>query len=273
MSDLFTLFGYLPVLLLPFLIVLKIIFFDKFNNIIFYSLLFLILVYATIVISVVAIMVIPVIGQVEYPLFQKVNTLFCVLLVVYFSFYSKFFFVIYPITFVALFICFVKTKNISFVKKLTVSSIILILLFVLSLPTIISPQFNIDKSIEEQENIYKAKIASDISLLTPMKVYYADYVAISIDTYFSKKYIQNRENPDFSSEEAQLLINDYLKYKKITAELSSYYDYTFLALFCKKIKRYDEAIEYLSIAEKYGVKVDTLKKSILQEIELIKKES
>ena len=268
MSKSYLLVGYLPVLLLPFLIALKILLRNKFNNIIFYSILFIIFVYVSTVLCVIAMMVIPTLSvNIEYPFFHKINTLFSVLSVIYFSFYPIFFIIIYPI------IIFIRIKTVNVTKNFTLVSLFLIILLLFSLPTIVSPQLCINKGSVILKDIEQAKIAADISLLPPMQVYYADYVAINIDNYFSKKFVLNNENPDFSSNEAKSLIEDYLKYKKITAKLASYYDYMFIALFCKKIKKYDEALEYLSIAEKYGVKVDKIRDEILKTKQIEKKES
>ena len=258
----------LPALSIPFLICFKIILGDKMNKKLFYSLL-IIFVAISAIFFWIHIELDSHISRIEVlPFYQLVNFYLSFPLEKYFSLYPILLMIVYPIfVAISLFIYF-KDKQVSVFKRFSVATIVLALLLIFSIPTFIVQKKNAVFYLgEEQLNIYSqyvenVKKADKYILLPPMRAYYYDQASLQSSIILSNKYEAGKKLPDYTSDEAQKLINDYLFYKEEYAKLADNSQYNIIALFCAKVRRYDDALKYQQIAEKLGFKNDLARASI-----------
>lgn len=258
----------LPALSIPFLICLKIILGDKMNKKLFYSLL-IVMIAITMLFFVIHIELDSDISRSEVlPFYQLVNFYLSYPLENYFSLYPILLMIVYPIfVIISLFIYF-KDKQISVFKRLGVTTLVLALLLIFSIPTFMVPKHStMFLSDEERLNVYSeyinnVKKADKYILLPPMRAYYYDQASLQSSIILSNKYEVGKKLPDYTSDEAQNLINDYLFYKEEYAKLADNSQYNIIALFCAKVRRYDDALKYQQLAEKLGFKNDLARASI-----------
>ena len=264
MIELKTIISYLPILLIPFLITIKILLGKSFSNNIFYPILTILIALSAITIGIVFLIVQPSYSPaITVTLMQKINTVFGGFLTIYFPLFNILLLFFYPSIFILSIILCKKSQSKTILKRLGISTIFLGILWIFSIPTIICPDFihNYKKPIPPLEDIKKeitkSKVATKFALLQPLRAYYNDLTALNISLYISKK-CDTEKLPTYSSPEITKLINEYIKYKEKSAKWLCYQEYIILSAFCTKVGYFDEAEKYSKLAAEQGVYTKSL---------------
>ena len=158
--------------------------------------------------------------------------------------------IFWGILFVYCIIKYIQIKDISLLKRLGISSLIIIFLIILALPTLYFPIYSVfqydpyypwDTSKKEIE---KMELATKLSVLPAMKAFYSDTTALLIDRYLFNEYQEKLIIPDFSSQEAQNLINEYIKYKEYSAKTKNCTEYALLSVRCLHYEFFEDALKW-----------------------------
>lgn len=263
MTDLATLIAFSPMILIPFVIITKIMMRKDFDNIIFFAMLIFL-----ICLSLISISIIFYIGQsffsgdVYTPLMHKINYPLGTVSTIYFTLLNKILLIFYGILFVYCIIKYVQTKDFDLLKRFGITSLFVGFLIIFAIPTMIYPIYKVDnyankitKSVITDE-INKAKLATKFSILPAMKGYYSEITALNMALYIYNQYSKDVKIPDYSSQKAQELIAECIKYYEQSANLRDYSEYLSLALFCYQTRRIDDALKFAQIAKDYGMLAD-----------------
>ncbi len=247
--NIYTIAGFMPVALILATVILKIYFSKKFKNELFYAILIILLLYSSAVYSIIFFMTAV---QDNSTFLQHNNIALGGFLT---SLYPSVFVVsvlILVIMVTGTTIYYVKTKDKTVIKKFEISFIILAFVIYLGLPVIIAS--TPVKTAAGRINMYKT--ASDTAIIPALRGYYAGLAAMNIFDEIINKYKRAGKFPDYSSIEAKTLINEYLKYKTLEADLTNYDNYLMIAIFCLNVEEPDKAIEYAEKAKFFGAKTD-----------------
>lgn len=157
--------------------------------------------------------------------------------------------IITPVITIGTIIYYIKTRNKIILKKWGLSIILLALIFYTELPVFIMPQNILLRNVEY--NTKDNKLAADIAVVPGLKAFYAGNTALCIQEEIINKF-KTGKFPDLSSKEAQDMINDYIKYAKIEADLTMPSNYLLMAAACLDYRDFDNAHKYANIAKKKG---------------------
>jgi len=260
--------SYMPILFIPFLIAAKIFLGKKFNNIIFTILLFMLLILSAITIIVVAIMLNPVSDTLVIPLSHRINTILGETSIIYFGLYYKLFLLLYPLFLGVFIFTFLKSKSMEICKKFALSTFFLLILLVFSIPTMIYDEITIFPVKNEKYqtnyelNIEKNTKALTLSFLPVMKVTYYKFLSMNYQNHIFERFAKEVKIPNYSSEEAKKLIDEYIAYAEKYAQMSDYNGYLVLAASCLNYERFDEALKYAELAKKYGAEANRITAAI-----------
>ena len=243
--------GCFNVLFVLITIIAKIYFPKKFNNIVFAMLLIFFLIPSVIHITVLHYLTTPV--QLAASIIHKINnTMGAYILTMYPAiFISEI--IIPPVITLGTIIYYVKTRNKTVLKKWGISIILLALIFYAELPVFIMPHNIYQRNIKD--NIQNNKLAAKVAVIPGLKAYYARNTALCIQEEIINKF-KTGKFPDFSSKEAQDMINEYIKYSKIEADLTMPSNYPLIAIACLEYGDFDNALKYADIAKKKGLHVE-----------------
>ena len=264
MIEIKTIISYMPILLIPFLITIKILLGKSFSNNIFYPILTILIALSAITLGIVFYIVQPSFSPaITVTLTQKLNTVLGGFLTIYFPLFNILLLLFYPAIFILSIILCKKGQGKTILKRLGISTIFLGLIWIFSIPTIICPDFTINfkratQSLEDiKKEITKSKIATRYSILQPLRAHYNDLTALYISLYISKK-CDTEKLPTYSSPEIIELINEYVKYKEKSAKWLCYQEYLILSAFCTKVGFLDEAEKYSKLAAEKGIYTKSL---------------
>lgn len=269
MLDLVTLIAFLPMMLIPFIIILKIMMRKNFNNTIFSAMLIFLVCLSLITISIIFYMRQSLFsGEVYTPLMHKINYPLGTISTINFSLLNKILLIFYAILLAYCVIKYTKTKDISLLKNFGITSFFIGILIIFAIPTMIQPIYKADSYANKTtqsitiDEINKSKLATKFSILPAMKGYYSEITALNLTMYIYNQYSKDVKIPDYSSKEAQELIDECIKYYEQSANLRDYSEYLGLALFCVHTRRIDDALKYAQTAKEYGMKIDEFMSAI-----------
>ena len=269
MPDLATLIAFSPMILIPFVIIFKIIMSKNFNNTIFSAILISLICLSLITLTITFYMGQSFFsGDVYTPLMHKINYPLGTVSTIYFTLLNKILLIFYGILFIYCIIKYIQTKDFSLLKRFGTTSLFVGILMIFSIPTIVYPIYKVD-SYENKitqavttAEINKAKLATKISILPAMKGYYSEITTLNLSLYIFNQYAKDAKIPDYSSKEAQELIDECIEYYEQSANLRDYSEYLRLALFCYQTRRLDDALKYALLAQSYGMNADEFISSI-----------
>ena len=250
MIDVSTLIAFLPMLAIPFIIVMKIMLRENFSSKIFKVIFFILCILSFLTVFVIFTMKQPLGGVIfDAPLIHKINYPLGVITIAYFSFYNKLLVLFLPILLIYSLINYKKTNDFSWLKNLFISTLFLCTLSAISIPTIIYPIYSVspkrDNTITDfLQEIEKSKKATTLSVIPAMKAAYSSNTATNIILLVTEKYQNNRKIPDYSSAEAQKLLSEYIKYQEYSAKTRNKTEYLWISLYCLQAERFDDAIKY-----------------------------
>ena len=263
MPDLATLIAFSPMILIPFVIIFKIMMSKNFNNTIFSAILISLICLSLITLTITFYMGQSLFsGDVYTPLMHKINYPLGTVSTIYFTLLNKILIIFYGILFIYCIIKYTQIKDFSLLKRLGITSLFVCFLMVFAFPTMIYPIYKIDNYENDMtqsvtiSEINKAKLATKTSILPAMKGYYSEITTLNSELYIFKHYSEDVKIPDYSSKEAQELIDECIEYYKQSANLRDYSEYLRLALFCYQTRRIDDALKYVQLAKSYGMNVD-----------------
>ena len=255
---LINLIAFFPMILIPFVIILKIMMGNKFETRGFYALLIILLALSGITLTIIFYMGQPFDNGFYIPFIHRINEPLGIILTLYFSLLNIYLLIFWGILFVYCIIKYIQIKDINLLKRLGASSLIIISLIILALPTLYFPIYSAYQydpyypwDISKKE-IEKMKLATKLSVIPAMKAFYSDTTALLIDRYLFNEYQEKLIIPDFSSQEAQSLIDEYIKYQEYSAKTKNYSEYALIAVKCLNYERHDQALTYTQIAQNYG---------------------
>ena len=250
MSDISTLIAFLPMLAIPFIIVLKIILRENFSSKIFRVIFSILCILSFFTLFIIFTMKQPFGGVLfDAPLIHKINYPLGFITIVYFSFYNKILILFLPILLICSLINYKKTKDFSLLKNLFISTLFLCILSAISIPTIIYPIYSVsqkrDNTITDfSQEIERSKKATMLSVIPAMKAAYSSNTASNLILLITEKYQNNKKIPNYSSDEAQKLLNEYIKYQEYSAKTRNITEYLWISLYCLQAERFDDALKY-----------------------------
>lgn len=265
MIDVSTLIAFLPMLAIPFVIIGKIMAGEKFNNTVFNVILAILILLSLATLSMIFYMVQPTVNNEIYtPFIHKINYPLGIAASVYFSLLNKILLIFYGILFIFCVVKYIQTKDFALLKRFGVTSLFVGILLVFALPTfclsgykVVAPDYESYINMSKNE-IEKGKLATKLCILPAMKAFYAKDTATNISLYLHKQYSEPLNIPNYSSKEAQDLIDEYIKYQEYCAKTTSYIEYVLLSLNCLSYERFDQALYYAQIAKNYEYNAQSL---------------
>ena len=265
MIDMSTLIAFSPMLAIPFVIICKIMTREKFNNTVFNVILTILAILSIISLSIIFYMVQPTVNNEIYtPLIHKINYPLGIVASVYFSLLNKILLIFYGILFIFCVVKYIQTKDFALLKRFGVTSLFVGVLLVFALPTFYlsgykAVGYDYKSYISKlRSEIEASKLATKLCILPAMKAFYSEVTATNISLYLHKQYSEPLNIPNYSSKEAQNLIDEYIKYQEYCAKTASYIEYVLLSVNCLSYERFDEALYYAQIAKNYEYNAQSL---------------
>ncbi|MCD7879342.1 MAG: hypothetical protein LUG16_05350 [Candidatus Gastranaerophilales bacterium] len=242
-------YNLVPAFIIAILIAAKIYFGNKFNNVVFWALMLPFVCLISITFSTAYIMVVPE-NSIKSSFIQNFNFTtgyYTARLFFYLNFIAV---AMCLLSIIATCVYYVKTKDKNIFKNFIRSLIFYVCILILGIPAIIAPP-------AAKPMIQTYKLAADTAILPNVKGFYSAEAASLIsnqiyDTYGKDKF------PDYSSDEAQSLFSEYLKYAAISAKLQSNEEYIRIILNCIITKNYEKGLDFAKIAESRNVNVYSL---------------
>lgn len=181
----------------------------------------------------------------ELTLFERLNSHLAELLCLAGQFFTKFFIYAFPIFFIVSLVSFIKTKDKNIIKKFFISLLIILPFVFIHYPFFIFPLI---KKNNYENNKNACKYIADKSILPPVKAMYAYLAAMDIEFDYTSKKSQ------INTEDANNLIEDFIKYKTISNQLVGY-SYPEV-IFLTSAKRFDDALTFLGKIEERTKQID-----------------
>lgn len=250
MPDISTVIAFIPMLAIPFIIVLKIMLREKFSNKIFKVIFSILCILSFFTLFIIFTIKQPLGGIIfDAPLIHKINYPLGITTIVYFSFYNKILTLFLPILLICSLINYKKTNDFSWLKNLFISTLFLCTLSTISIPTIIYPIYSVSPKrnnaiTDFSQEIERSKKATKLSVIPAMKAAYSSNTATNLILLVTEKYQNNKKIPDYSSQEAQKLMNEYIEYQEYSAKTRNIAEYLWIALYCLQAERFDDALKY-----------------------------